>query len=160
MSTTHPAARPHRWHTVALACFYAAGIVALIGAVGATLGSIPAIHGRLGVDPDPYWNNRLLASLILGMTGLFFVALMTLAGAYLASATDPGAVRAGRIILIVTVLPHLVSLISLPILTPEDWSHMIPHTLATLLTIVGIALAQRMSSPVTGRPNHFWENSR
>jgi len=152
MSTTHPAARPHRWYTVALACFYTAGIVALIGAVGATLGSIPAIHGRLGVDPDTYWNNRLLASLILGMTGLFFVALMTLVGAYLASATDPGAVRAGKTILILTVLPHLVSLISLPILTPEDWSHMIPHTLATLLTIVGIALAWR--------PNHFRENLR
>ncbi len=160
MSTTHLAARPDRWYTVALGCFYAAGIVALIGAVGATLGSIPAIHGRLGVDPDTYWNNRLLASLILGMTGLFFVALMTLVGAYLASATDAGAVRAGKTILILTVLPHLVSLISLPILTPEDWAHMIPHALATLLTIVGIALAWRMSSPVTGRPNHFRENLR
>jgi drug/metabolite transporter (DMT)-like permease len=126
---------------------YAAGIVALIGATGATLGSISAIYGRLGVDPDPYWNNRLLASLILGMTGLFFVALMTLVGAYLASTTDPGMVRAGTIILILTVLPHLVSLITLPILTPEDWPHMIPHTLATLLTIIGLALAWRTSSP-------------
>ncbi len=160
MSTTRPATRPDHWYTVALACFYAAGIVALIGAVGATLGSIPDIHGRLGVDPDPYWNNRLLASLILGMTGLFFVALMTLAGAYLASATDPGAVRAGTIILVLTVLPHLVSLITLPMLTPEDWPHMIPHALASLFTIAGIALAWRTSSPVTGRPNHSRKNLR
>jgi len=123
--------------------------MALIGAVGATLGSIPAIHGRLGVDPDAYWNNRLLASLILGMAGLFFVALMTLVGAYLTSGVDPGAVRAGKIILILTVLPHLVSMISLPILTPEDWTHLITHAIATLLTIVGIALAWNTPSAAT-----------
>ncbi len=150
MAATDTAARADRPPAVARACFYATGLVALMGAVGATLGSIPAIHGRLGIDPDPYWNNRLLASLILGMVGLFFVALMTVVGASLASATDPGTRRAGKTILSLTVLPHLASLISLPTLTPEDWSHMISHALATLLTIIGLALAWRRPSPPMG----------
>lgn len=51
--------------TIALGCFVGAGIAAAIGAVGATLTSVPAIHGQLALDPDPYWNDRLLASLIL-----------------------------------------------------------------------------------------------
>lgn len=41
--------------TVTLGCFVAAAISAFIGALGATLTSIPAIHGQLGMDPDPYW---------------------------------------------------------------------------------------------------------
>lgn len=52
--------------TAGVASFFLAGIVSLVGAVGATLGSIPALSDRLGVDPSAYWNNRLLATSILG----------------------------------------------------------------------------------------------
>ncbi len=140
MSTEENKAHPAVTRSmVATICFYAAGVMSLIGAVAATLTSIPAIHGRLGVDPDIYWNNRLLASLILGSTGLFFVALITLVGAYLTRSNDPGRIESGRAILILTVFPHLVSLIALPLLTPEDWSHMIFHALAVVLVVYGIA---------------------
>ncbi|MDQ3767792.1 MAG: hypothetical protein M3346_10660 [Actinomycetota bacterium] len=77
-------------NTAGVAAFFLAGIVSLVGAVGATLGSVPALSDRLGIDPSAYWNNRLLATSILGMTGLFFTSLITLAGAlFAASREDP-----------------------------------------------------------------------
>lgn len=75
---------------IATACFYTAGIVSLIGAMGLVLGSAPDIQGRLGVDPETYWNNRLQTSLILGAIGLFFGVIVTLIAAYLASSPDRG----------------------------------------------------------------------
>jgi hypothetical protein len=94
------AARPSE--RIASACFYLAAVVALTGALGVALGSVPEIQGRLGVDPDTYWNDRLQASLVLGAVGLFLGVIMTLVGAYLASSRDPGKRFAGRVVLIVT----------------------------------------------------------
>lgn len=109
-----------------LACFIGAGAAALIGAVGATLTSVPAIHGQLGIDPDPYWNNRLLANLILAATGLFFGAAIILLGAYLAASHDPGRAVGGSLLLLASILPQVVSIVAVPVLTPSDWTHTIP----------------------------------
>ena len=131
---------------IAAACFYLAGVVSLSGALGVVLGSVADIQDRLGVDPDAYWNDRLQASLILGAVGLFFGVIVTVVGAYLATSIDPGKRFAGRVVLIVTVLPHLASTISLLALTPDDWSHAITHVLAVLLVIGGL-IASRGAPP-------------
>lgn len=73
---------------IASACFYLAALVALTGALGVLLGSVPEIQGRLGVDPVAYWNDRLQASLILAAFGLFFGVIVNLVGAYLASSRE------------------------------------------------------------------------
>lgn len=125
---------------VASACFYLAAIVALSGALGVLLGSVPAIQDRLGLDPEPYWNDRLQASLILAAVGLFFGVLVTLLGAYLASSRDPGKRFAGCLVLIVSLVPHLASIVNLLVLTPDDWSHTITHVLAVLLIAGGLVV--------------------
>jgi hypothetical protein len=48
----------------AVACWFLAGIVALVGSLVATLGSVPALAHGLGVDPSASWYNRLLANLL------------------------------------------------------------------------------------------------
>ncbi len=128
---------------VATACFYLAAVIALTGALGVALGSVGDIQDRLGADPDAYWNNRLQASLVLGAVGLFFGVIVTLVGAYLASSREPGKRFAGRVVLIVTLLPHLASIISLLALTPEDWSHTITHVLAVMLVAGGLVSQSR-----------------
>ena len=124
---------------IASACFYLAALVALTGALGVLLGSVPEIQGRLGVDPVAYWNDRLQASLILAAFGLFFGVIVNLVGAYLASSRDAGKRMAGCLVLIVTVLPHLASIISPLVLTPEDWTHTITHIPAVVLIAAGLA---------------------
>ncbi len=133
---------------VASACCCLAAIVALSGALGVLLGSVPAIQDRLGLDPEPYWNDRLQASLILAAVGLFFGVLVTLVGAYLASSRDPGKRFAGCLVLIVSLVPHVASIVNLLVLTPDDWSHTITHVLTVLLIAVGLVAlrGQRLTS--------------
>lgn len=130
----------------ALGCFVGAGVAALIGAAGATLTSVPAIHSQLGIDPDPYWNNRLLASLILGSTGLFFGAAMILLGAYLAASRDRGRAFGGSILLLASIVPQLVGIVAVPVLTPRDWTHTISHVISVALLTVGLLLGWPWSS--------------
>lgn len=115
-----------------------AGVVALVGAFAQAATSVPEVYERLGNDPGEYWNNRLLASMILSSTGLFFAALALLLGAYLVSSTDRGTAFAGRALLALSALPQLASVINLLVLTPEDWTHAITHVLIVLL--IGFAL--------------------
>ena len=128
--------------TAGVGCFFLAGIVSLVGAVGATLGSVAALSDRLGIDPSAYWNNRLLATSILGMVGLFFTALVTLAGSFLAASRDPGRASAGRLVVGLSALPHVASLVNLLALTPEDWTHTITHAIAVVLIVLGLVTAR------------------
>jgi hypothetical protein len=89
-----------------VASFFLAGIVALVGSVGGDARLGPALSDRLGVDPSAYWNNRLLATSILGMTGLSFTALVTLTGTFLAASRDLGRAPAGRVVVLLSALPH------------------------------------------------------
>ncbi len=135
---------------IASACFYLAAVVALTGALGVLLGSVPDIQDRLGLDPDAYWNDRLQASLILAAFGLFFGVIVNLVGAYLASSQDAGKRTAGCLVLIVTVLPHLASIISLLGLTPQDWTHTITHILAVVLIAAGLAALRHRPESARG----------
>lgn len=130
---------------IAVGCFYLAAAVALTGVLGVLLGSVPDIQDRLGVDPDAYWNDRLQASLILAVLGLAFGVIVNFAGAYLAGSRDAGKRQAGQLVLVIAILPHLASIISLLVLTPEDWTHTITHILTIMLIAAGLA-AQRSRS--------------
>jgi len=130
---------------MAAGCFCLAAAVALTGVLGVLLGLVRDIQDRLGVDPDAYWNDRLQASLILAVLGLAFGVIVNLAGAYLAGSGDAGERHAGRFVLVIAILPHLASIISLLVLTPEDWTHTITHILPIMLIAAGLA-AQRSRS--------------
>ena len=68
--------------------------------------------------------------------------MVTFVGAYLASSRDPGRRLAGRIVLLVTILTHLASIVSLLALTPEDWSHTITHVLAVVFVAAGLTIGR------------------
>jgi len=131
---------------IAVACFYLAAIVAFTGVLGVLLGSVPDIGERLGVDAEAYWNNRLQAALLLGVFGLAFGVLVNLIGAYLAGSRNPARQAAGRIVLLIAVLPHLASIVSLLAYTPEDWTHTITHVIAVALIAVGLVILRRRSA--------------
>ena len=124
--------------TLGLILLYLVFVLAAIGAVGQLLTSIPAIREHFSYEVDQYWFNRLTASLVLGSTGLFFGVLIKGIGIYFIQKKE--LVTAGMIILLASILPHVVSFITLPILTPSDWSHMITHGVIIILLPLGVYL--------------------
>lgn len=113
-------------------------LLGLIGAVGQLATSVPAIRGHFSYEADNYWFHRLTASLILGSTGLFFGVLVMGLGFYFLQKKEFS--LAGKIILLMSILPHIVSFITLPILTPSDWSHMITHGIIIIFLPLGVWL--------------------
>src|SRR5215467_790770 len=66
--------------------FYIGAALMLLDAVVYSLGAIRPL--RAGVKaPDTYWDRRLLLNLLLANMGLYFTALFTLIGAFLARTT-------------------------------------------------------------------------
>jgi ABC-type dipeptide/oligopeptide/nickel transport system permease subunit len=98
------------------------------------------------VDSEAYWNNRLQAALLLGVIGLAFGVLVNLVGAYLAGSPNRDRQVAGQVVLLVAVLPHLASIVSILAYTPEDWTHIITHVIAVALIAVGLVILRRRSA--------------
>jgi hypothetical protein len=121
---------------------WTAAATTLIGAIGHSATSIPAITGNFNKnEPDEYWRNRLLASQILGATAQYLTAATLIAGAAMHRSRSPGMHRAGRALLIVSMAAHLISVITVPVLTPSDGAHAIPHGLSIGFTAGGLGLA-------------------
>lgn len=121
---------------------WSAAGVSLVTAIGHSATSIPAITGNFGPgEPDEYWRNRLLASQILGATAQYLTAATQIAGAAMHRSRRPGMHRAGRAVLLLSIASNLVSAIAVPVLTPSDWEHAVPHTLCIMLTSGGLGLA-------------------
>lgn len=124
---------------------YGAGLTAIIGAIGQTLSSVPAISGNFKVfEPSGYWVDRLMAGLYLGSIGLFFTAAVTLAGAYLLSSSDSGRIWAGKLVLTLTILVNAASVFSIMWFTPSDWPHTILHVVA--IGLAGLAVVLKPSA--------------
>ena len=87
---------------------------------------------------------------LLAAVGLFFGVLMNLAGAYLAISPDLGKRSAGRLVLVIVVIPHVASIISLLVLTPEDWAHTITHILTIVLIAAGLTAQGPRSAKDSG----------
>lgn len=126
--------------TIGISLLFIAASLATIGALGHTLTSIPAIQGHFRYEADSYWFNRLMASLILGTTGLYFGAVILWLGTVMFGSKDIGRKTAGLYMLVLSIFPQIVSFIALPLLTPSDWPHMIIHGIVIVLIPLGIFL--------------------
>jgi len=113
--------------------FYVGAALMLLDAVSYSLGAIRPL--RAGVKaPNAYWDRRLLLNLLLANMGLYFTALFTLIGALLAR-TMPQAVQWT---LLLSIVVCLYSGVSVLLLTPKDWLHLLPRVLAAVLIGIGL----------------------
>ena len=113
--------------------FYIGAALMLLDAASYSLGAIRPI--RAGVKaPNAYWDRRLLLNLLLANMGLYFTALFTFIGAFLAR-TMP---QAAQWILLLSIVVCLYSGVSVLLLTPKDWLHTLPRVLAAVLIVIGL----------------------
>src|SRR5262245_51587960 len=133
----------------------------LLDAALYSLGAIRPI--RAGVKAsDAYWDRRLLLNLLLANMGLYFTALFTLIGAFLAGTTP----QAAQLVLLLGLVVCLYSGVSVTLLTPKDWPHTVPRVLAAILIGSGFFVATEISRPdcreltlpemVQQRRHHTW----
>ncbi len=115
--------------------FYMGAALMLLDGGLYSLGALGGIRAALN-PPDTYWNRRLLLNLLLANMGLYFTALFTGIGAFLANSTP----SAARLVLGLGVGVCLYSEVSVPLLTPKDWPHTLPRVLAGVLILVGLLL--------------------
>lgn len=100
-----------------------------------SMGAIRPI--RAGVKaPDAYWDRRLLLNLLLANAGLYFTALFTLIGAFLAGNTSQSA----QLVLLLSLVVCLYSGVSVALLTPKDWPHTLPRILAAVFIGLGLLI--------------------
>lgn len=115
--------------------FYVGAALMLLDAISYSLGAIRPI--RAGVKaPNAYWDRRLLLNLLLANMGLYFTALFTFIGAFLAENTP----QAARLVLLLSLVVCLYSGVSLTLLTPKDWLHTLPRVLAAVLIGIGLLI--------------------
>ncbi len=113
--------------------FYTAAALMLLDAILYSVGALGGIQVELAPS-NVYWSKRLLLNLLLANAGLYFTALFTFIGAYLASVAR----NTASPVLIMSGLVCAYSAISVPILTPKDWAHTLPRIGAGILIIIGL----------------------
>ena len=115
--------------------FYVGAALMLLDAISYSLGAIRPI--RAGVKaPNAYWDRRLLLNLLLANMGLYFTALFTFIGAFLAG-NNP---QAAQLVLLLSLVVCLYSGVSVLLLTPKDWLHTLPRVLAAVLIGIGLLI--------------------
>lgn len=118
---------------IASLLFFIGAALMLLDAVLYSIGAIGPI--RAGVKaPNDYWNRRLRLNLLLANMGLYFTALFTVIGAFLASSTP----QAAQLVLLLSIVVCLYSGGSVTLLTPKDWPHTLPRVVAAVFIIVGL----------------------
>jgi CHASE2 domain-containing sensor protein len=86
--------------------------------------------------PNAYWDRRLLLNLLLANMGLYFTALFTFIGAFLARNMP----QAAQLVLLLSLVVCLYSGVSVTLLTPKDWLHTLPRVLAAVLIGIGLLI--------------------
>ena len=115
--------------------FYVGAALMLLDAIAYSLGAIHPI--RAGVKaPNAYWDRRLLLNLLLANMGLYFTALFTFIGAFLARNMP----QAAQLVLLLSIVVCLYSGVSVTLLTPKDWLHTLPRVLAAVLIGIGLLI--------------------
>jgi hypothetical protein len=115
--------------------FYVGAALMLLDAISYSLGAIRPI--RAGVKaPNAYWDRRLLLNLLLANMGLYFTALFTFIGAFLARNMP----QAAQLVLLLSLVVCLYSGVSVTLLTPKDWLHTLPRVLAAVLIGIGLLI--------------------
>ena len=120
---------------LASSLLYGGATLMLLDAVLYSLGAIRPLHASIKA-PNAYWDRRLLLNLLLANMGLYFTALFTLIGAFLAR-TTPGAAQP---MLGLGIIVCLYSGVSVLLLTPRDWPHTLPRVLAAALIGIGLLI--------------------
>ena len=115
--------------------FYGGAALMLLDAVLYSLGAIGPL--RAGIKaPNAYWDRRLLLNLLLANMGLYFTALFTLIGAFLAGKMP----QAAQLVLGLGIIVCLYSGVSVLLVTPRDWPHTLPRILAAVLVGIGLLI--------------------
>jgi hypothetical protein len=114
--------------------FLIAAVFMLLDAVGYSLGAVGLIQRALS-PVDPYWKRRLTLNLLLANQGLYVAGLAAVLGALYID-TQPQAANA---IEILSFLTCAYTVITVPIITPEDWPHVLPRAIAGALILVAWA---------------------
>jgi hypothetical protein len=78
----------------------------------------------------------LLLNLLLANMELYFTALFTLIGAFLAKTTP----EAAQLVLLLSIVVCLYSGVSVVVLTPRDWPHTLPRVMAAVLIGFGLLI--------------------
>jgi len=107
----------------------------LLDAVGYSLGALGPIQRALK-PPDQYWRRRLLLNVLLANQGLYFAGVTAVVGAIYVD-TQPRAAQAIEILCLVTCA---YTLVTVPLITPKDWSHVVPRGLAGVLIVAALTL--------------------
>jgi hypothetical protein len=119
--------------SLASTLFYVGAALMLLDAALYSLGAIRPI--RAGVKAsNAYWDRRLLLNLLLANMGLYFTALFTLIGAFLAENMP----QAAQLVLLLSLVVCIYSGVSVLLLTPKDWLHTLPRILAAVMIVIGL----------------------
>ena len=111
--------------------FLIAAAFMLLDAVGYSLGAFGPIRRALRSD-DPYWTRRLTLNLLLANQGLYFAGLAAVVGAVYVD-TQPQAANAIEALCLLTCV---YTVVTVPVLTPTDWPHVLPRGIAGVLMLV------------------------
>jgi hypothetical protein len=108
--------------------FAAAAALMIVDAVGYSLGALGPLQRVLG-PTDPYVKKRLTLNLLLANQGLYFAGFAAWVGVVYSN-TQPQAAQAIELLCLLTCV---YTLITVPVLTPRDWQHVLPRGLAAIL---------------------------
>jgi len=108
----------------------------IIDAIGYSVGALAPLQ-RAFRSPDPSSKKRLTLNLLLANQGLYFAGFTALIAAVYIN-TQPQAAKAIELLCLLTCV---YTLITVPLLTPRDWPHVLPRGLAAVLIVAGWILS-------------------
>ncbi len=115
--------------------FIIAAILMLVDALGYTFGALTQIHKAIAPKGD-YWDKRLLLNLMLANAALYFTAFFAFLGVKINSYNK----TAGKQIMMLCLGICLYTLVTVLLITPSDWKHAIPRSIAAVLILVGLVI--------------------
>jgi hypothetical protein len=121
---------------LARALFFVAAVLMLLDAIGYSIGALRQLQRALA-PADAYLRKRLLLNLMLANAGLYFTALIALAGAYLQAVSR----YAANLVMAIALLACLYSVVTVAVLTPRDWTHALLRAVAVISIVVGLAVS-------------------
>jgi hypothetical protein len=113
--------------------FLIAAILMLVDAFGYSFGALFQIHKAIN-PKDAYWDKRLLLNLMLANAALYFTSFIAFLGVKIRSYDK----HAGNQIILLCLGICLYTLVSVLLITPSDWKHAIPRTVAAILLLVAL----------------------
>jgi len=107
----------------------------LLDAVGYSLGALGPIRRALRSD-DPYWNRRLTLNLLLANQGLYFAGVAATLGAIYVDTQS----QAANAIEVLCLLTCIYTVVTVTMLTPKDWPHVLPRGIAGVLILIAFVV--------------------